>query len=71
MTGEALLVDRFGSLVTNIAASELQERTRLGESLIVEVGDMVEQARLVSTYADAEPDQPILLLEAWGCWRSP
>jgi len=66
VSGEVLLVDHFGNLVTNIEASMLQERIRLGETLAVYMGPSVTQARLLRTYGEAEPGQALVLAGSSG-----
>ena len=54
----ARTVDHFGNLLTNLAACPAREVLVAGRP-----------ARVVTTYGEGEPGEPIALVNAWGFWE--
>lgn len=56
--GVVVVVDHFGNLLTNLAACPAREVLVAGRP-----------ARVVTTYGEGEPGEPIALVNAWGFWE--
>ncbi len=62
IAGHIVHIDRFGNLVSNIAAADL---ARWGSGLCIRLGDYV-LAELCRTYEDVEPGAPLALIGSAG-----
>lgn len=64
LSGEVLAVDSFGNIITNISAKEASFKE--GESVKVELVAASVQISFAKTYAQAEPNKPVLLVGSHG-----
>jgi hypothetical protein len=64
LEGEIISVDRFGNLVSNLPAQEVEKWLK-GRNLILKAGPLTLN-RLSRTYADASPGAPLVLTGSHG-----
>ncbi len=60
-----VLADRFGNLVTDLTAAELEPRAARG--WVARVAD--QEIPLAATYSEVESGAPLALLDSFGCWE--
>ncbi|PSG98069.1 hypothetical protein BRD56_02095 [Thermoplasmatales archaeon SW_10_69_26] len=65
-TTEAVHVDRFGNVTTNIQGGTVLDEAAWGATAVVETKDLRLEAALHRTYRHAEPDEPTLVIGSAG-----
>jgi S-adenosyl-L-methionine hydrolase (adenosine-forming) len=63
LMGEILHVDSFGNIITNINEKEVQSRSKIVKVILSEVSL---ELKLTKTYAEAKPQDPIVLVGGHG-----
>ncbi|MBS3789053.1 SAM-dependent chlorinase/fluorinase [Candidatus Bipolaricaulota bacterium] len=64
VVGEAVMIDEYGNIQANVHASELEEiGLEVGDTVEVQIGEVVEQAEYATTYGDV-PEGDFLVFRA-------
>jgi S-adenosylmethionine hydrolase len=65
-TTEAIHVDRFGNVTTNIQGGTVLDESEWGATAVVETGNLRLDADLHRTYRHARPDEPTMVIGSAG-----